>query len=234
MQLINQVKEMQMQGLNEMEMQQKMLEQGVSPLEINQALEQAKIKSAVSEESQEFSTMAEEEMQPGIIEEQPIPASPAYEQQENNYPPSQQYAPAYEEYSPYQSASSETMAEIAEQIAEERIQALKKNLDSMQEFKITAGKKIESMDERLKKIESMIEILQKAIISKIGAYGDNLDEIKNEMSMMQDSFSKALNPLIDKSRSRHRADRTEQKPEETEKQERKERKKPAIEHFLRR
>ena len=36
--------------------------------------------------------------------------------------------------------------------------------------------------------------MQIAILEKVGSYGQNLDSIKKEMSMMQDSFTKMVSP----------------------------------------
>jgi len=49
--------------------------------------------------------------------------------------------------------------------------------------------------ERIKSIEKIIDNLQISILKKVGSYGGNLESIKNEMSMMQDSFRKMVNPI---------------------------------------
>jgi septation ring formation regulator EzrA len=46
------------------------------------------------------------------------------------------------------------------------------------------------IDERLRKIENIIEKLQLSILEKIGSYGQNLESVKKEINLMQDSFSK--------------------------------------------
>jgi hypothetical protein len=53
---------------------------------------------------------------------------------------------------------------------------------------------MENISDRLKKIETIIDKLQIAILEKVGSYGKNLEGIKKEMSMMQDSFSKMISP----------------------------------------
>ena len=60
--------------------------------------------------------------------------------------------------------------------------------------------RISGIDERLKRIESIIDKLQASIIGKIGNYGQSLQDIRDEIGAMQESFSKAVNPLIDRSR----------------------------------
>lgn len=207
MALINDVKEMQMQGMNDMEIIQKLQESGISPLEINRAIEQAKIKQEVQNagESEAMNNQVGREMQPSVMEQQQEIVSKELtgpEQQGEQYPAEYAYQPypqqqGYSEYQPYSQTSSEAITEIAEQIAEEKINSLKKSLGNIDELKKIAEKRILDIDERLKKIEKIIDNLHEAIISKMGEYGENIGEIKNEMSMMQDSFSKALNPLLD-------------------------------------
>ena len=110
--------------------------------------------------------------------------------------------PEYEQYQQYQPAGTEAVTDIAEQIIDERISKLKKEVEGLSQFKTEADAKIKNIDERLEKIEEVIEKLQASILSKIGTYGQNIESINKEMQMMQDSFSKALGPLISKSREK--------------------------------
>jgi len=234
MPLVNKVKEMEQQGLSEAEIAQSLEEQGFSPLEINQSLDQAKIKSAVNNESVDALTTSE--MQPSLVEtdetteqmpiEQPQEETPQYIYPTPNYPQS----PTYQEYQPYSSA--ETVTEIAESLIEEKLNKLRKDFLALQQFKEISETRIKSIDDRLRRIEDTIERLQATIIGKIGNYGQNLQEIKQEMGMMQESFSKALNPLIDRAREKESSGQAK-KPEKQ--QERKERRKgDGFENYLRR
>ena len=63
--------------------------------------------------------------------------------------------------------------------------------------------KIENISLRVKRIESISDKLQTAILEKIGSYGSNLESIKKEMSMMQDSFGKMINPLAERAEEKH-------------------------------
>jgi len=214
MPVLDQVKQMQKQGLNEEQITQKLKEQGTSPLEINQALEQAKIKAAVSEAppqvpagmqasgqqmppaqpmTQEMAPEAEQ--MPQAPQAEPAEGTPEY------IPPTPQaYPPEYQEYQPYQAMEPGTMTEIAEQITEEKLSKIKSELGGLSQLKTTLNKKVEDIDQRLIKIENTIATLQQSILGKIGEYGQSMEDIKSEMGMMQESFSKALNPLIDKTR----------------------------------
>ena len=62
----------------------------------------------------------------------------------------------------------------------------------MIEFKTLAQSKIESIDNRLKRMEILIDKLQIEILKEVGSYGKNLDTIKKELSMIEDSFGKAV------------------------------------------
>ena len=66
------------------------------------------------------------------------------------------------------------------------------------EFKALMESRVSRIDERLKKIEAIIEKLQTAILGKIGSYGQSLQEIKDEIKATQQSFAKIINPLVDK------------------------------------
>lgn len=247
MALVNQIKEMQDQGMNDEQIAQKLQEQGFSPLDINQSLEQARIKSAVSSADEYPIPTPNNEMQPSVMEmpqeQEQYPISEIEQLQQTQQPQTQQtqeYTPQYppypqyqqyQEYQPYQ-ANTETITEIAEQIAQEKISALKKNLGNIEELKLKTERKIENIDERLKKIESIIDKLQAAILNKIGNYGENIEDIKEEMKMMQESFSKALNPLID--RAREKQIKEEGQGTKEGKQERKQKKSDGFENYLRR
>ena len=229
MPLINQVRSLQEQGLSESDIIQNLQEQGFSPREINDAIEQAKIKVAV----QDTETG---EMQPSVLEqESPVPEQTQEIQeasgQQEYAPYPQQYQqypqPTYQEYQSYQPAS-ETITEIAEQITDEKISALKNELSQVQDFKLTATRKVEDLNERLRKIEDIIDKLQAAIIGKIGSFSSNIQDIKDEMGMMQESFSKVLNPLVEKAKS---ARKERQEPV---KEARKTKKSDGFEHYLRR
>jgi hypothetical protein len=71
-------------------------------------------------------------------------------------------------------------------------------LNNFNEFKNLNQVRIENLNERLKRMEIVFDKLQLAILEKIGSYGQNLESIKKEMSMMQDSFSKVIEPVLDK------------------------------------
>lgn len=210
--ILEQVIRMKEQGSSDRKIISELSEQGISPKEINDALRQAQIKYAVSKPG-------EEEMQPSIMPEDEIPSpngpnqeytSQGYEpeqyaqQQEYSpaeYQPQEQYAPqeqyyqpgGYEQYAPA-GMDADTIVEISDQIFSDRIKKIQKQVDNLTENSALSQTKMENVSERLKKIETIIDKLQIAILEKVGGYGRNLESIKKEMSMMQDSFSKMISP----------------------------------------
>lgn len=197
MALLDTIIQMHQQGINDTEIAQRLKEQGVNAKEINEAINQSKIKSAVEDNQDAMAQQAG--MQPSVME-QPQPQEQIQEQvQQQYYPPQEQTQ--YEYYQPQQQGiSADTVTEIAEQIISEKFLKVKKQLDSIIELKSISESKISGIDERLRKIEMIIEKLQISILEKVGSYGSAIQDIKGEMEMMQDSFSKAINPMIDKTR----------------------------------
>ncbi|MBU2052850.1 MAG: tektin family protein [Nanoarchaeota archaeon] len=193
---------MKSQGTSDEDIINRLQQQGVSPKEINDALGQSQIKSAVSDSD------TPEGMEPSVLQQgggtpqiqemygqdlytpPPLQAEPLPPQ----YAPQQEY---YQEggyeggYAP-EGLDTETMIEVAEQVFSEKIKKLQKQVGDINEFKTLAQTKLENLTERVKKIESIIDKLQISILDKVGSYGKNLEGIKKEMSMMQDSFGKMV------------------------------------------
>ena len=203
--ILEQVTQMRRENRSDEEIISALKNQGASPREINDALNHAQIKNAVSD-------IMGDDMQapsPGAYAEQDYNQSQEAPQQEYSQEqvytpqPSQSYPPQdYQQgngqdyYAPQ--TNTDTIVEIASQVFEEKISDISKKADSSEEFKTLTKARLEHMDERLKRIEMIIDKLQSAILEKIGAYGSNIESIKKEMSMMQDSFSKVVGQKIER------------------------------------
>jgi hypothetical protein len=239
--LIEQIQQMQAQGYSEPDIVKFLQEQGNNPKEIMEAISQAKIKSAISSEEAVQnaviqSSIENNEMQPSLMNpNQPIsgetpnnfssyanqdyPPIPTQSYQEQ-YPSQQyqeQYAPqpgqGYEQYAPqqYSSNDTETINEIAEQVVAEKISEIKKALSAVADFKVLSDSKLIDMEKRLKRIEKIIDDLQSSIIDKIGSYGKVMQDLRTELDATQESFSKVVNPLFDKSREKTKYHTTHKK-----------------------
>ena len=206
---LDQVMQMRNQGKSDDEIVSDLQQKGISPKEITDALSQARIKSAISDTEEDFGDYQENSSAPLISE---VPAEEIYtppiqENGESEYytqQPSQDYYQqegdnnqgGYEGYVGAGSSNVDTVIEVSEQVFSEKIKDIKKKTDDLTEFKILSQTKIDNISERLKRIETIIDNLQVSILEKIGSYGEGLDSIKKEMSMMQDSFGKVVNQAV--------------------------------------
>lgn len=212
---LDQIIKLRAQGLADPDIVDTLMQQGVSPKEIQDGLKQADIKNAVS------GFENEDEMQPSIMgnenQEIPSPNSQEYPPQEEAYQENQGYAdyPQQEVYSQDQQYtqdqqylpqegnypdytgggfSPDTIIEIADQVFTDRIKKIQKQTETNVETLTILQTKFDNISERLKKIEKIIDTLEIAILEKVGSYGQNLESVKKEMTMMQESFSKMVSP----------------------------------------
>jgi hypothetical protein len=242
--ILDEINNMKNQGMDEREILNRLQERGVTPKSIEEAFNQMKIKKAVSAESSEG-----EGMEPSIMKGNPeyettqvaplyTPKTQEIEQdsgefyapQPNEEPESPRYNSDYnqEEYAPQEgyegqtaggNYDTDTIIEIAEQVFLERIKKEEKQIESLNEFATLAETKISDNHERLKRIEETIDKLQLAILEKIGSYGRNLDSIKNEMGMMQDSFGKMIPSMHERNERSYKKEKTYEEPAEEENEE---------------
>jgi hypothetical protein len=217
--ILEQTIKMKEEGIPEGEIINELSRQGISPREINDTLKQAQIKQAVSNQEYEGS-QSEEAPSPDEYQPENYDNQQGYAPQQQEYAPSpqQEYAPqeqqyyqpgSYEQYSPA-GIDTDTIMEIADQLFSDKIKNTQKQLDVTSEAAIILQTKMENISERVKKIEFVIDKLQLAILEKVGSYGRNLEEIKKEMSMMQDSFTKMISPRNSEKRSEKSEEKTEE------------------------
>ncbi len=212
--LVDTVIQMKQQGMNDSQIVQSLQEQGISPKEISDAINQANIKTTLNElppEGDMQSSIMDQAPAPTPQQEVPVPA-PQQEQTPEQYPQNyqeqypqetQQYNYDYSQGDYYQQypqqenmgLGTDTIMELAEQVFEEKSKKIEKEIDNLKYFESTIKPKIEQIDERLRKIEMIIDKLQLEILNKIGSYNQDLQEIKRDMNMMQESFGKMVNPL---------------------------------------
>ena len=200
--VLEQIKQMKNQNMPDEEIVSQLYGQGISPREINDALNQSQIKRAVVDERDANFTPSPNQQSQGnyVPKTQEVPESPTAG--EEMYPQQQEYFQPQEEvyqqdtYGYPAGIDSDTIIEIAEQVFSEKMKKVQKQVEDLNEFKTLAQTRIENIADRLKRIETTIDKLQIAILEKIGSYGENIDAIKKEMSMMQDSFGKVVNQAV--------------------------------------
>jgi hypothetical protein len=149
-------------------------------------------------------------MQQSIMQSQSSSEPMAYQYDENqNYPqdsipsPNQQQDPNSSQYPDYgyypeqsnniyQSSgiSPDIITEISEQIFSEKISEIRKKIEKITDFKTTFETKSEVFEDRLKRIEKIIDTLQTSVLRKVGDYITNVEDIKKELIETQKSFGK--------------------------------------------
>ncbi len=235
--ILDKISKMRNEGQSDEEIVSGLKKQGITPKEINEAFSQAQIKNAVSEgeENDEYGAPPEYGYQdsqnpPGNSspKSQEISEDDTYTPQPSNGYQMQQSQPSqqdYDEYYPKQSGgydssqqyygsggiSTGTVIEISEQVFSENIEKIRKKIEDIEEFKTLSETKIKNLSERLKRIETIIDKLQISILDKVGSYGDNIESIKKEMSMMQDSFNKVISSTHKTTNKKHSEKHTSKK-----------------------
>lgn len=213
----DEIKKLQQQGRSDQEIIQELSAKGVPETEISEALAESKIKAAVTapapgEEMMPSMMVPEEEA--GVGEQlAAAAATPAAEAAEAYAPPAGEYPEAYpsEAYGPeaygapaeyyqypaYQAAglSPDTITEIAEQVVSERLEDTRDKLQKLSESKTTVEANIENLNERLQRIEKIIDRLQLSVLQKVGEYVTNVEDIKRELIETQKSFRSLLPEL---------------------------------------
>ncbi|HLF53734.1 MAG TPA: hypothetical protein VI544_00990 [Candidatus Nanoarchaeia archaeon] len=229
--LLNDIRRLQEEGKTESEIITALRQQGVSPREIIDALSQTKIKEAVGEAqetpnpygtpsrqdaqqealipSRGADTIPQTQMQelqnPQMAQEF-SPSQPIQMEQSAQYQAQQPQQAAYQEYQQYPAQggiSPDTITEISEQVVSEKLAPLRKDIEEVLDLKTTMEAKVEYLDERLKKIEKIIDRLNLSIMQKVGDYMTNIDDIKKEIIETQKSF-KALAPSLNTSMSKEK------------------------------
>jgi DNA-binding transcriptional MerR regulator len=196
--VLEELMQLKNQGISDKEIVGTLQQQGFSPREIGEAFNQVQIKGAVSNVPQspdsitppkiqeDYYAPTQTPVQTNYTQEQAQPETAEYYQNQENYE-GEAYPTGFD---------ANTIIEISEQVFNEKSKEIKKKLRELNEFKAISEMKLNNIDERLKKIENMIDLLQSAILEKIGSYGSTLEGVKKEMSMMQDSFGKVVENAV--------------------------------------
>ncbi len=197
--IIDEVVKMQKEGRSDEEIFADLQKRGLSPQDVSNAFTQISIKEAVVNNPQESMATEKQQvteeieaMQPSMLnQDSQDPSAPNPIEAGQEY--SQQYSQQqYQDY-PYpqyqsQSLSSDTINEIAEQVVAEKISPLRSELEKSIDLKNTLNTKFDYLDERLKRIEKIIDRLQLSILQKVGDYVTNVEDIKKELVETQKSF----------------------------------------------
>ncbi|MGV8142448.1 MAG: hypothetical protein ACP5NS_02315 [Candidatus Pacearchaeota archaeon] len=211
--ILEDVASMQQAGTDEQTIISKLQEQGMSYRDISDALAQSKIKAAVDGqynntpyENNQQSTFEGQNpgLQPSIMQApQASPEGgqeyfPSYDasagqqqgQSGGNYDYSQGGGGGYDYTS--SSVSSDTITEISEQIVSEKLSDVRRKMEKIISSKTELDAKTEAIEERLKRIEKIIDTLQTSVLRKVGDYVTNVEDIKKELIETQKTMGKVM------------------------------------------
>ena len=192
------------QGMSDPEIIRNLSEQGYSPVQITDALNQAKIKKEISkEEGLEPSIMTQEIQVPSPSIPVPRPGAMAVPSPMSMAPQPISVTAEYPyQYPTYenpqeQKVDTEVIEEIAEEIVNEKWLEIKGKISDVIEWKVYAEKRISSIDERIKRIEMSLDRLQAALLTKVQEYGRNIKDLGTEMAGLEGAFGNILTPFVE-------------------------------------
>ncbi len=194
--------QLQQQGFAEQEIINVLQQEGFQMKEINDSLNQAKIKSAVSQGSEQYeSSVQENSIGDYTSGGNYLPVDNAQgsypiqgEQPYTDYPAQQEYGAGYYQD---QGGSTETMTDIAQQVINEKTQEINKKIDVLTQAKNQNQRDVEELKDRIKRIEASLDVIQKAIIGKIGEFGESTKMVQKDLENIHGTMSKMMNPLMD-------------------------------------
>ncbi|MBM3230629.1 hypothetical protein FJZ22_03190 [Candidatus Pacearchaeota archaeon] len=178
MALSEEIDQLRQQGSPDEVISQLLIRRGYAPQEITNALSASTIRDAVTAPGQ-----GDQDLQPSLSTNtsQESPPLPSPEQPSSaQYAEQPQYQDAYQTQG-YGGATGDTIAEIAEQVVSEKMARAENALNQLTLFKGTSEAQLHSLDERLKRIENIIDKLQLSLLQRVGEYLTNGEDLKREL-----------------------------------------------------
>ncbi|MEK6909071.1 MAG: hypothetical protein AABX23_03405 [Nanoarchaeota archaeon] len=201
--LLEEIQRMRQTGMQDDQIILKLQEQGNPYRAISEAISQSKIKQAIEQEeplppmpsdAQPTPQYSDQEMQQSMMPPQPQENQPQNQEYFSGYDPQSQPQNYQQQNYDYSAGglSSDTIMEISEQIVSEKLSDVRKKLEKMSNFKTELETKTEAIEDRLKRIEKIIDMLQTSVLRKVGDYVTNVEDIKHELIETQKTFAKVL------------------------------------------
>lgn len=163
----------------------------------NEEYQQAEEEMSGQPVSNNPSTQEYSEMSPSLMSPAQAPQAQAPQQEEQQpYPEYQSYAQQQQpydgqQYAPSAGIGSDVITEIADQVVAEKLSPLLNAMDKILDMKSNVDSQLRYMDERLKRVEKVIDRLQLSVLQRVGEYVSNVEDIKQELQETQKTF-KAL------------------------------------------
>lgn len=172
---VEQVLTLQKQGMDNNQITQTLQQQGYTPQQVYDAMNQASVKGAVTQ------TPAEEIPPVEGMPPQPMPGAVPLPQGGMPLPPQAQ--PAGQDLG---------IEETVEAVVEEKWKDIEGTISKLNEWKGTADTRLTKFEQSMKDLKADMDNLHKAIVSKIGEYDQNILSVGTEIKAMEKVFSKVL------------------------------------------
>ncbi len=201
----NEVLALQRSGKTTTEITRALESKGYSLQYINDAINQANIKSGVEGMTDQKSASDMGSMQESVL--QPLDVPPAPYAPDPMMPPTPEAAPtpSYPQFQPVTmpqpqmpaepSISYEDVQALVEEVIDERWKELITKVGDIPQWKSDMSNDTESIKQELLRVEKRFEDLQTAIFGKVKEYGSSMKDLGTEMKAMEKVFEKILEPL---------------------------------------
>ena len=198
--ITEEIQNMRNSGQSDSDILQNLRSRGISDIQISQAIEQSKIKEAVSFQDSSDSDLetvgvpAQSSTQQNTVPQTKEEYYPQQDFSNQTYPQQGQMQPYQQDfqYPQYQqtqqSLSSDTISEISEQVLSEKLSPIKNKFEKILDMKNTLDARMDSLNERLLRIENTIDKLQLSLLQKVGEYVNDVSYLKKELVETQKSF----------------------------------------------
>ncbi|MBI2632425.1 hypothetical protein HYW75_05455 [Candidatus Pacearchaeota archaeon] len=165
--------------------------QGMQPSVLGSESQEAQKTEDQSDQAEQPAPSQQQQEQPQQPQQEFAP--PAYpEEQQSSYPQDYNQYPQYQSYPQY-GTEADAISDIAEQVLLEKISPLKSKIEAVLDLRSILETKISLIDDRVKRIEKIIDRLELSILQKVGSQLQNIEDIKSEMIETQKSFKSLLN-----------------------------------------
>ncbi len=197
---INDVLGLQKQGRTIAQVTKELQNRGYSLQEINEAINQASIKSGVGMPTVPEPPTPMEDMQESILRPLEMPPAPMPEM-----PPAPQAAPApsYPQFQPLPQAAPseitsinyEDVQSLVEEVIEEKWKEMMSSLGDIPSWRSNMANDIESVKQELMRVERRFEDMQSAMFGKVKEYGSSMQDLGSEMKALEKVFEKIIEPM---------------------------------------
>ncbi len=123
---------------------------------------------------------------------EPIGGAPYFDDTPMPSPPQDQQAESQPDVQGESQAFEESIEEIAETIIEEKWNELLKDINKIIEWKGTMEANMKALEQRQQDLKQSFESLQKAILSKVNDYDQNITNVSSELKALDKVFQKLL------------------------------------------